>query len=99
MNLTILAVPDCPNLPLLEQRLHTALANRHDITITHHTITTDDQAARHGMHGSPTLLINGTDPFAPPDQPTSLSCRLYHTENGTEGAPSLPALHRALDER
>src|SRR2546429_3541416 len=99
MNLTILAVPDCPNVGLLEQRLSTALAGRHDVTVTHHTIATDDQAARHGMHGSPTLLIDGADPFAQPGQPTSLSCRLYRTENGTEGAPSLRALHQVLRER
>jgi hypothetical protein len=96
MNLTILAVPDCPNLALLEQRLHTALAGRHDISITRHMIANEDQAARHGMHGSPTLLVDGTDPFAARSQSTGLSCRLYHTENGIEGAPSLPALCRVL---
>jgi hypothetical protein len=49
------------------------------------------------MHGSPTLLIDGVDPFAGPDQPPSLSCRLYRDEAGRAGgAPSVQALRQAL---
>ncbi len=50
-----------------------------------------------GMHGSPTLLVNGADPFATPDQPPSLSCRLYRDASGRTGpAPSVQALRQAL---
>ena len=31
------------------------------------------------MTGSPTLLVDGADPFARPGQPPSISCRLYLT--------------------
>jgi hypothetical protein len=49
------------------------------------------------MHGSPTLLINGVDPFAAPGTPASLSCRVYRDETGQgQGAPSLAALRMAL---
>jgi hypothetical protein len=50
------------------------------------------------MSGSPTLLINGADPFAGPDQPPGvLACRLYRDEGGhVAPAPSLIQLAHAL---
>jgi hypothetical protein len=42
------------------------------------------------MAGSPTLLIDGVDPFAMAGQAWNLSCRLYADEAGAaSGAPSL----------
>ena len=98
MKLDILQVPDCPNVAVLEQRLHEATAGR-PITpeITHHIIDDPEQAASTGMTGSPTLLIDGRDPFATPGNAPSLSCRLYPQEDGTlGGAPSVTALRTAL---
>ena len=46
--------------------------------------------------GSPTILINGIDPFAQPQQTPGLACRLYPTPDGPAGVPSLPELRRAL---
>jgi hypothetical protein len=49
------------------------------------------------MHGSPTLLVNGSDPFAAPGTPASVSCRLYRDQGGPAGgAPSVAALREAL---
>jgi hypothetical protein len=40
------------------------------------------------MHGSPTLLVNGKDPFGPPDASPAIACRMYRGEDGRlEGAP------------
>jgi hypothetical protein len=51
------------------------------------------------MTGSPTLLIDGHDPFAEPGSAASLSCRLYRDESGRiVGAPSVAQLRRALVE-
>ena len=50
------------------------------------------------MHGSPTLLIDGVDPFAVPGQPPSMSCRLYRDDDGqASGAPSAGQLRQALE--
>ena len=99
MELTVLAVPDCPNLTLLEQRLAQVTEGRRDLTITRQVITDQDQAARWQMHGSPTLLVDGTDPFAEPEEPASLSCRLYRDGNGqVDGAPSASQLRQAIGE-
>ena len=97
MELTLLTVPGCPSAAAFEERLAAALAGQPDVTITRREIADERAAAQAGMHGSPTLLIGGTDPFATPGQATSLSCRLYRDEAGRPGpAPSVEALRQAI---
>ena len=97
MELTVLAVPDCPNAALLEQRLAQVIEGRRDVTVSRQLIADQDEAARWGMRGSPTILVDGTDPFAEPGEPASLSCRLYRDGNGqADGAPSVSQLRQAL---
>ncbi|MFR0357595.1 hypothetical protein [Streptomyces sediminimaris] len=97
MELTVLAVPDCPNAPLLRQRLDEVLAWRSAPDIAWHVVADAAEAERLGMHGSPTLLVDGVDPFAEPGQPTSLSCRLFRDAHGAlSGLPSTDQLRRAL---
>lgn len=92
-----LTVPDCPNAPLLEQRLTEALAGVPGVAVQRRVIADDTEAARYGMNGSPTLLIDGVDPFAAPSIRASVSCRLYPGEDGrAQGAPSVAGLRRAL---
>jgi len=99
VDLTVLAVPGCPNASVLERRLAEALAGRPGITITRQVITSPTEAARWRMHGSPTLLVNGQDPFAEPGMVPALACRLYRGEDGRlDGAPTRVALRRALDQ-
>ena len=57
------------------------------------------EAAQAGMCGSPTLLIDGVDPFAAPGQAPGLACRLYRDAAGRPaGAPTVEALRRALEQ-
>ncbi|MEU7004708.1 alkylmercury lyase family protein [Nonomuraea sp. NPDC046570] len=99
LELTMLTVPDCPNEPVLRERLTQALADQPAVTVNLRVIEGEADAARYGMHGSPTLLINGVDPFAAPGTPSSVSCRLYRDESGpTGGAPSVAALRAALQQ-
>ncbi|MGW2196179.1 hypothetical protein ACWCSH_28055 [Streptosporangium sp. NPDC001682] len=95
----MLVVPDCPNASVLDERLAEVLADRRWVSVMRRVIDDDEQAARWGMRGSPTLLIDGVDPFADPGVPASVSCRMYRDEDGRlEGAPSVAALRRALDQ-
>ncbi len=97
MHVTLLAVPDCPHLPVLAERLADALSGLPGVSVSRQVIVTEDEAARSGMHGSPTILIDGLDPFAEPGQSASLSCRLYRDSDGRPGgAPSVRQLRRAL---
>jgi hypothetical protein len=101
MKLEILHIADCPGVVLLEQRIAEAIGGtRADLAITHRVLDSDSAATDAGMTGSPTLLIDGHDPFAEPGLGASVSCRLYHTDGGAvDRAPSVTALRAALDQR
>jgi hypothetical protein len=74
MKLEVLHVPDCPNLPPMLERLGEAS----DLPVTTREIDSDAEDAEFGMAGSPTLLIDGVDPFAVVgDCDCGVSCRLY----------------------
>jgi len=95
MNLEILQVPGCPGADLLAARLAGLLAGCPPVA--RRVITSQDEAERLGMTGSPTLLADDADPFARPGQLPSLSCRLYPDEQGRLGpAPSPGQLRAAL---
>jgi hypothetical protein len=99
MHLTVLAVPGCPNVPVLQDRLAAVLGGRAGVSVSHQVICDEDEAARWGMRGSPTLLIDGADPFAELGQPPGISCRLYRDDEGRiSGAPSAGQLHRAIEQ-
>lgn len=97
MRLLILHVPECPGAEALESRLAPLLAARPDIQVVRQVVTTEDEARRVGMTGSPTILADGADLFARPGQQPSLSCRLYRDEHGHLGpAPTTVQLREAL---
>jgi hypothetical protein len=97
MELVLLTVPDCPNAAAFEERLAAALAEYPEAVVRHRILGDERDAAEAGMHGSPTLLVDGTDPFAAPGQPPSLSCRLYRDASGQAGpVPSVAELRRVL---
>lgn len=82
MELTLLTVPACASAAAFEEQLAVALAGYPGAVVRRREVADDQEAARAGMHGSPTLLINGADPFGGPDEPPSLSCRLYRDAAG-----------------
>lgn len=98
MRVEILTVPDCPNGPVLKERLMLALAGRAGAELIEHVVDSQAEAERRGMHGSPTLLVDGRDRFAAPDSECSVSCRLYRgADGGIGGAPSVEELRQVLD--
>jgi hypothetical protein len=101
MKLEILHIADCPGVVLLEQRIAEAIAGvRAEVVIARRVFDSDSAATDVGMTGSPTLLIDGHDPFAEPGLRASLSCRLYRADGGeVDRAPSVTALRAALDQR
>lgn len=97
MELTLLTVPACPNAAAFEERLAAALEGHPGVVVHRREVGDEQTAAQAGMLGSPTLLINGVDPFAQAGQAPSLSCRLYRDAAGRPApAPSVEALRHAL---
>ena len=95
MRLVVLHVPGCPNAPTLAARVADVVAGR--ARVEQRVVHDDREAADLDMRGSPTLLVDGIDPFARADQPPGLSCRLYRDEAGAlAGAPSLAQLREVL---
>lgn len=73
--IAVLSVPDCPNVPLLVERLQEVLPGRTQ-PVEVFVVRDEAQASAWGMCGSPTLLVDGVDPFAVDGAQPSLSCRL-----------------------
>jgi hypothetical protein len=97
MELTLLTIPGCPGTATFQDRLAAVLADRPGVIVRHRVIAGEAEAERAGMHGSPTLLIDGFDPFAAPRARPSLSCRLYRDPAGrAAAAPSVQALRLVL---
>ena len=98
MNIQLLYVHDCPNWSLVDERLNVIAEERPDITVTRHVVTTTVEAERLGFHGSPSILVNGVDPFATEGADIALACRLYTTPDGPAGAPTLAQLRTAITQ-
>jgi hypothetical protein len=97
VEIELLVLPDCPNEAIAVELITTAVAEtRVRATVTRTTIASQDQARQRGFIGSPTILLNGSDPFAPPEAPVALACRLYSTPDGLRGVPGLRELRHAL---
>ena len=98
MEVTLQYMDGCPHWRTAEGRIETLRTEGYDLVLEHQLIDTPEVAERYKFRGSPTLLIDGVDPFADLDAPIGLSCRLYKTEHGYSGAPTLDQLRAVLDE-
>lgn len=98
MDLTLLYFDDCPNWHLLDARLGEALhaVGGDALTVRRVQVTTDEQAQELAFRGSPTLLVDGVDAFAEPAAPVGLSCRVYRTDAGLSGSPTVAQLVAVL---
>lgn len=98
MEVTLLYFDGCPTWRVADERLTRALAlvGAPDTPVTRRQVTTPEAAERLAFRGSPTVLIDGRDPFAAPDAPVGLACRMYVTPQGLAGAPTVEQLAAAL---
>jgi hypothetical protein len=86
----------CPHWQVADERVRAAARGRADVGIDHQLVETPEQAEQLGFAGSPTILIDGVDPFAEPEQPIGLGCRVYRTPDGLAGVPTVDQLAHAL---
>lgn len=97
MNITVQYFDGCPNWKAVDGHLKSLLGDSGiEAEIIYQQIDTPELAAELQFRGSPTVLIDGHDPFADERQPVGLSCRIYQTEDGPAGSPSRDQLAQAL---
>ena len=94
-DVTVMYFDGCPNWQLADERLR-QLQGELGFSLHYSRVETPEEAERTGFRGSPTVLIDGADPFAVGDEPTGLACRVYATPDGAQGAPSIEQLRAAL---
>ena len=93
----ILRIEECPNWQQAESAVQTAAQRLglNGLEVVVRVLTTDEDAAAVPFAGSPTVLVEGRDPF-PSGGPTGLACRVYPTPAGFRGAPSVEQLMDVL---
>lgn len=96
MKLELLYFDDCPNWKVAAARLDD-VAGRRGLAVERRLVTTQEEAEAAGFRGSPTILVDGEDPFAVGDEPFGLACRVYRTPEGMSGSPTIEQLEAVLD--
>lgn len=97
MQIVIRHTEGCPHVDMVESRTRQAVVRLGiEAEIESALVRTVADAEEMRFVGSPTILIDGKDPFADNDTP-ALACRIYATESGLEGAPSVEQIVTVLD--
>jgi hypothetical protein len=95
MNVELLYFDGCPSWKIADGHLR-ALATELRFTPVHRLVGSPEEAEAAGLRGSPTILVDGHDPFAGAGDPFAFACRVYQTPDGPAGSPTLEQLRTAL---
>lgn len=88
----------CPHWELARTRLAEALAatGNAGTPVLLRRIETAEAARAAAFAGSPSIRIDGVDPFDTASHVGGLTCRMYDTEDGVQGAPTVAQLTAAI---
>ncbi len=100
MRVVIRYFDGCPSWRVAEERIRAVLGDlgSSEVTIDRERVETVEHARELEFRGSPTMLIDGADPFLDETARIGLSCRLYRSGAAAEGAPSLAELRSVLED-
>ena len=97
--MTVLYFAGCPSWQTALERVHAAAkAVGVQVEVSPRQVATIEDARAVGFTGSPTLLLNGADPFVTSDAPPALACRVCTTPDGPTGSPTVDQLGAALHD-
>ena len=101
MRLEILHIDDCPNWAEAGTRVEAALTELGlgDVEVTYRLLTHSVEAAAVPFAGSPTILLDGVDAFPTGGRISDLACRVYRTDSGYAGVPSVAQLVEAIQNQ
>jgi hypothetical protein len=97
MRIELLYFDGCPTYRNAEEDLRRVLAEEGvEAEVELVEVNSDEKARQLGFPGSPTLRIDGRDPFAVPERgEESLACRVYATPEGMKGTPTMARIREA----
>lgn len=100
VRVTLRYFDDCPHWRIAYDRLRQVLREEglSDVEPLLELVVSPEDAERLRFVGSPTILIDGRDPFGGPEENLGMSCRVYRTPDGLAGSPTLDQLRAALRE-
>ena len=98
MRVEVLYFDGCPTYLEAERTLRGVLAEEGiEAEVELVAVNTDEEARRLRFPGSPTIRVDGRDPFLVPERAGyALGCRVYATSEGLRGSPTAGMLEEAL---
>ena len=97
MNVTLQYFDSCLHWKTADQRLKDVISNHElNVDLSYQLVVSPEEAESYGFHGSPSILIDGVDPFATDDTQVGYACRVYPTDAGHVGSPSVEQIAAAL---
>jgi glutaredoxin len=96
MEVTLLYFDGCPHWEAMD-RLLDGLEPEYGFAIAKRKVSSAEEAEAIQFRGSPTMLVDGVDPFADAGAPVGVSCRVYATPEGLRGTPTVDMVRAALD--
>ena len=86
---------DCPSWKVTDAHLQSLVAELR-FHLSRRLVESPDEAESLEFRGSPSVIVDGHDPFAAGDEPVGLSCRIYQTSDGPGGSPTIDQLRAVL---
>lgn len=96
----LLYFDDCPSWQITLENLRVVIAADHlpyEVRLV--KIDTPEQAQSEHFLGSPSIHINGEDLWPESRGRFDLSCRVYQTEQGLRGSPTVDMLRKRIHSR
>jgi hypothetical protein len=97
VNVQLLYIDGCPHWKMMEDRLHCALEVLGiETTIERCLVENQEDADRFSFPGSPSVLLDGRDPFPMNSDSFGVTCRRYLTPAGPSGTPTVGQLTEVI---
>jgi hypothetical protein len=95
-DVVLVHLDDCPHWRTADSRVKEAMyrAGLDPASLRHRSVASENAPADHP--GSPTILVDGRDPF-PTAVAAGPTCRRFATETGPDGAPTVAQLVNVLE--
>jgi hypothetical protein len=88
----------CPHWRAAEDRLASLQAEL-GFRLSRTPVSTSEEAERRGFTGSPTIRVNGVDPFASRKALVGFACRIYDTPAGPAESPTTEQLRTVISQQ